>query len=117
MATKPKQLSITPERFQHIAEIAKKYGLKLVVLFGSHVTGKLHTESDVDIAVLPERPLSFQNEMRLRADLVAVFDRVDVTNLGTAAKQPLLMFCETSKDRSDLCSELSKELNSSVSWG
>jgi len=37
-----------------IARIARKYGLKLVLLFGSEVNGKTHPGSDLDIAVMFE---------------------------------------------------------------
>ncbi len=39
-----------------LGAIAKEYGVRLVLQFGSSVTGRDHVRSDVDIAVLLERP-------------------------------------------------------------
>lgn len=38
--------------------IARELNIKLALLFGSQVTGKIHKESDVDIAVLTENSIS-----------------------------------------------------------
>jgi len=55
---------------QAIADIAKREGIDLVVLFGSAVRGRLRSESDVDIAVrfVGGRP-GFEVEARVAADL------------------------------------------------
>ncbi len=39
-----------------LGAIAKRYGVRLVLQFGSSVTGRDHARSDVDIAVLLEQP-------------------------------------------------------------
>ena len=41
---------------EHLERVARTYGLRLVLQFGSTVTGRVHSRSDVDIAVLLERP-------------------------------------------------------------
>ncbi len=46
---------ITKEQKEKIAAVAKKYNLKLVLLFGSAVSGLTHAKSDLDIAVLASR--------------------------------------------------------------
>lgn len=75
----------------HIAKLAKKYGLTLVVLFGSQATGHTHKESDVDVAYISDRKLSFDEEVLLNTDLTEVFrnDKVSLVNLKTAS--PLLL--------------------------
>jgi predicted nucleotidyltransferase len=45
--------------------IARKHGLKLVVLFGSQVTGHAHPESDVDVAALPTHRMSWDEHNEL----------------------------------------------------
>jgi predicted nucleotidyltransferase len=35
-----------------VATIARKHGIRLLLQFGSSVTGRLHLQSDVDFAVL-----------------------------------------------------------------
>lgn len=74
-----------------IAEIAKCYNLTLVVLFGSQVTGFTHKESDVDVAYMSDRKLSFYDETLLNTELTEVFrnDKVSLVNLKTAS--PLLL--------------------------
>jgi predicted nucleotidyltransferase len=57
-----------------LSAIAKKYGILLALQFGSLVTGKTHPRSDVDIAVLVDRPeISFQEHADLLNDLQRLF--------------------------------------------
>lgn len=75
----------------HIAKLAQKYGLTLVVLFGSQVTGETHTESDVDVAYMSDKKLSFDDEVLLNTDLTGIFqnDKVSLVSMKTAS--PLLL--------------------------
>lgn len=82
-------MKITDKQQKYIKKIVDKYHLKMVLLFGSQVSGKTHKESDIDIAVLPENNLSFEQEVMLNTDLINVFGNVDLTNLRKAP--PLLM--------------------------
>ena len=41
---------------RQIGEVAKKHGLLFVALFGSQATGRTHSKSDIDVAVLPKDP-------------------------------------------------------------
>lgn len=65
------------------AKLAKKYDLKLMVLFGSHANGNVRPDSDVDIAVVPRKELTPKQEQAIYSDLVDLFGRddVDVVNL------------------------------------
>jgi uncharacterized protein len=74
-----------------ITEFAKKYGLSLVVLFGSHATGHTHKGSDVDIAFLPVQPLTTPQEIQINYELTLICktDRIDSVNLRYA--HPLLL--------------------------
>lgn len=84
------QITITPDIQKKIAALSERYGLMLVLLFGSQSRGDAGQESDVDIAFLPEKPLAPEYDIALNADLAAVFgtDRVDTTDLTRAP--PLL---------------------------
>lgn len=75
----------------HIAKLARKYDLTLVVLFGSQVTGHTHKESDIDVAYMSDKKLSFDEEVLLNTDLTGVFrnDKVSLVNMKTAS--PLLL--------------------------
>ena len=78
----------TPEELKVLAE---RYGLKLIVLFGSQVRGRTHAESDVDEAVLPEKPLSPTRRLELWGALCQAFGAdIDLTSLEHAG--PLLLY-------------------------
>lgn len=75
-----------------LASIAEKHGIRLLLQFGSSVTGQMHPHSDVDFAVRLERvPASLLDEGALIADLqTLVADRdVDVALINRA--DPLLL--------------------------
>lgn len=73
-----------------IEKLAEKYGLSLVLLFGSRAAGKTHAQSDFDVAYLSKKPMDLMDEARLICDLMPVFrsDKVDLVNLKKAP--PLL---------------------------
>lgn len=74
-----------------VRELAQKYGLSLVVLFGSRATGKTHKRSDTDVAVRGERPIDLSELCALSVELPEAVrsPRVDVVDMRTAP--PLLM--------------------------
>ena len=76
---------------EKIAEVAKSHNLKLLVLFGSQVSGSTHGESDVDVAYLADKNLSFDEEVKLNSDLIPTFrnDKISLVNLKEAP--PLLL--------------------------
>ena len=77
------------EPLDKLPRVCRKYGLKLIVLFGSHVKDRVHPNSDVDIAVLPEKRRR-PNLLNLYVDLVPFLgsDRLDIVDLRRAP--PLL---------------------------
>ena len=78
-----------PSRAQLEAS-AKRYSLRLIVLFGSQVTGRKHLESDVDVAVWTIRPLTSARRTRLWMELSDVFQvEIDLAVLNHA--EPLLL--------------------------
>lgn len=71
--------------------IAKRYDLRLIVLFGSHVSGRTHPESDVDVAVLARRPLVTEQQNRLWMEISDAFQaEVDLAILNRG--EPLLLY-------------------------
>ncbi|MDO8886406.1 nucleotidyltransferase domain-containing protein [Candidatus Oleimmundimicrobium sp.] len=67
------------ENYQDFEKIAKKYNLRLILLFGSAVSSKLHPQSDIDIAVLSEKPdLSLESYSNLLFDLQRRFPKREV---------------------------------------
>ena len=53
---------------EKVKEIAQKYGLSFVALFGSQATGKTHQKSDIDIAYLSKNDLGLERESNLIFD-------------------------------------------------
>jgi uncharacterized protein len=81
--------------------VARRYDLRLVVLFGSHAKGRALPRSDVDVAVLArKRPWGDLDwELDLEADLCSAFPgrEVDLALLNGAS--PLLAFEVASSGR------------------
>lgn len=73
-----------------IGDLADKYQLDLILMFGSRLTGNVHTESDIDIAVCRRQMLSETEKIQLIYELCNIFrtDDIDLVDLRTAS--PLL---------------------------
>ncbi len=72
-----------------IAEIAKKYGLDMVVLFGSQATGALHSKSDIDIAVIN---MNDSDRFKVYGDFCALLKREDIEIVNISNASPTLMY-------------------------
>jgi predicted nucleotidyltransferase len=76
-----------------IKELAKEFNLKLVLLFGSQSSSKTHKESDIDFAVLPEKGLTFEQEISLNTKLSGLFGDAKIIDLINLRKvNPLLRY-------------------------
>src|SRR5262249_44135978 len=74
------------------ARLAARYELDLIVIVGSRVTGRIHPESDIDLAVLPTAEAQFD----VLKFMLAVYEilgeeRVDIVDLRRSP--PLLAKC------------------------
>ena len=59
--------------------LARTYGIRLLLQFGSTVAGSVHPGSDIDLAVLLERgPLSLDQRAKLLHDLQRLFPEREV---------------------------------------
>ncbi|MBI3760680.1 MAG: nucleotidyltransferase domain-containing protein [Chloroflexi bacterium] len=56
------------------AELAQKYGLGLVALFGSHAKGTAHEGSDVDVAIRAAEVIDLATEIKVRRDVARLWD-------------------------------------------
>ena len=93
-------IELTDKKREIIKELAEKYSLRLVLLFGSQVSGKTHKESDYDIGYLSKRPLDLNEEGKLIIDLMPVLEINDerLINLVNIKKSaPLLLHAITSQ--------------------
>lgn len=79
-------MEITKRQQGQINKIAKKYGLKLVVIFGSQASGKTHNQSDLDIGVLGQKKLELKKIFQLGVEFQKIFRelKVDVRSLHVA---------------------------------
>ena len=66
-------LPFIPPPQKQLQPIAKKYGLRFIVLFGSVARGRVHEESDIDIGIYLERPISFSKRLKLWLELSEIF--------------------------------------------
>ncbi|MFH1233065.1 MAG: nucleotidyltransferase domain-containing protein [Patescibacteria group bacterium] len=85
-------MKISEKQLNKIKQIAEKYQLKLVLLFGSRVDEKMvYPDSDYDIAYLPEKSFDFEKECYLNFEFTNVMpsDKVDTVDLRKAS--PLLL--------------------------
>lgn len=65
-------------------------GIRLAILFGSLAAGRATPESDLDLAVLMEAPLSAETRMALIGDLSRAIGRpVDLIDLRTTGESVL----------------------------
>ena len=74
-----------------VNQLAKKYGLELVLLFGSRADGSQREKSDFDIAYSSLKPLAFmeENKMAIALHEVCKTSDVDIMNISNAG--PLLL--------------------------
>lgn len=77
---------------EHLREVLHEHSVQLAILFGSHVQGETHSESDIDIAVAletvdPSEPAYNDIFFELSADLSATLetDDVDLVDLQTVS--------------------------------
>ena len=70
-----------------IGDLADKYQLDLILMFGSRLTGNIHPESDIDIAVYGRHIFSETEKIQLIYELCDIFhtDNIDLVDLRTAS--------------------------------
>jgi len=75
----------------NLEEIRKKYNLSLILMHGSQVSGKTHSESDTDIAFVRQNDSLKVNFLELLADLSKLLkkDKIDLVDITHA--NPLLL--------------------------
>jgi predicted nucleotidyltransferase len=62
-----------------LEKIAERHGVELILEFGSMVTGRIHPRSDLDLAVLIDRPvLSFEEIANLGHELQSLHSSCEV---------------------------------------
>jgi len=71
-------------------DLAGKYQIELILVFGSQVQGTIHPESDVDIAVYSKHVLTEAEKINITYELCNILqtEKVDLVDIKTAS--PLL---------------------------
>ena len=82
-----KTLSNHPDIFQTVSRaLAREVGLKVALVYGSAAAGTMRRDSDVDVAVLFDEPLSMDARLALWGRLTEVaqreIDLLDLYDLG-----------------------------------
>ena len=74
-----------------LAAVASRFGIRFIVLFGSAARGKMDEESDVDLGILTEWFLTFDERLEVWSALSPLFSvDVDLAVLNHAS--PILKF-------------------------
>jgi predicted nucleotidyltransferase len=101
-------MRITEEQQQKIGEVGRKYRLKFILLHGSYATNKIRRGSDLDIALLGEKPIEFEELSAIYSDLAEIFGNdpqreLDIKSLHKA--DPLFCY-QVAKDSQLLYGDL-----------
>ncbi len=105
-------------------ELAHKYNLDMIVLFGSRADNTATSKSDVDIAYTKKESLSFEDQLSLGSELAPLFgtEAVDVVYLNRTSpvfmyqimKKAKLLFSKSSMSFSNLFSYAIKRLHENM---
>ena len=81
---------IKKELVKHKEEIRKKYGVRILGIFGSYARGEQKKVSDIDILVEIERPIGLRF-FELWDDLEAILGvKIDLLTVKAVKQKPLL---------------------------
>ena len=78
-------------RQDKIEEIARKYNLRLLLLFGSQVSGKTHLMSDFDFGYVGKKELSYTERSSLANELSKLISFSDVEVIDLKNGSPFLL--------------------------
>lgn len=78
MVTVAEKTGIKPIVIEEIREIAKKYGVQRVLLFGSRARGDFLEKSDIDLAVSGGEKALFAFDVNETTSTLLMFDIVDL---------------------------------------
>lgn len=77
------------QKLPSLKRLADKFQLDLIILFGSQASGRVHAESDADIAVRGTKALSLSQQLSLARQLDKHFIDTDLVDLKRAS--PLML--------------------------
>lgn len=74
-----------------VRELAQKYHLLLVVLFGSQARGKTHAQSDIDIAFLSSPPMGLSGIAAMQFEFTQKLHLKNIELVDLRGASPLLL--------------------------
>jgi len=81
---------VSEKQKEKIIEVCRRFGVDVLLLFGSQVSGKTHAESDIDLAFAGRRRLSFDEEAAFNAELQTILGQSRVQTVSIFKTSPLL---------------------------
>jgi len=90
-------MKLSQKDIESLSEICSAHDIKLAYIFGSTVTGKVHAESDLDLAIAFSPEISIQQQRKEEILLYSALQsivrgvEIDIVNLNTL-KNPLLLY-------------------------
>lgn len=82
-----KETGIQPLVMQEIKELAQKYDIKKVILFGSRARGDFKSRSDIDLAICGGDCVRFSLDVEEKTSTLLFFD---IVNLDGVVQKELL---------------------------
>lgn len=73
-----KKTGIREQVIEEIIELAKKYKLSKVILFGSRARGDYHEKSDIDLAIVGGEQLEFALDIEEKTETLLQYDVIDM---------------------------------------
>ncbi len=85
------QTGLSKTVLEEIVQLAKKYNLNTVILFGSRARGDSHCKSDIDLAVSGGDIMNFSIDIEEEVNTLLTFDVVDLQkNISEALLDSIL---------------------------
>jgi predicted nucleotidyltransferase len=76
---------------EKIEKIAEEYSLKLLLLFGSQASGKIHPMSDFDFGYISKKALDYKDRAKLSNELSFLVKFSDVETVDLKNSSPFLL--------------------------
>lgn len=79
-------ITLNSKQKRQLEQVARDFGLSFIVTFGSAVSGKMHKESDLDIAVMSKKEATLEQFGNLFSTLSEIFrgENIDIRFLNDA---------------------------------
>lgn len=83
-------VAVSDKQKELIVQVCQKFGVKILLAFGSQVEGRTHSESDLDLAFLG-RKLSFEELAQFNPELQKIFGEEKIDTVYLLPLNPLIL--------------------------